>query len=276
MNGSPALLELDGVYAGYGPFRSLFDVSLGVGEASAVALLGPNGAGKSTIARVSSGLIPTTAGRVRFAGEDVTHLPAWQLARRGIAHAVEGRSVFASLSVEENLELTFRQALGKSGMGAALARAYDAFPRLAERRSQLAGTLSGGEQRMLSLAKVLASPPRLRIVDELSLGLAPIVIDLVFRTLREVRDAGTALGRIAHGGDRDDVVGEADPVGMVRVPREPGVVAPGKERHPAVTVGRLESVCADALDGVDLMHQQHIDQPPNGRAADAFPARPRR
>ena len=193
MNGSPALLELDGVYAGYGPFRSLFDVSLGVGEASAVALLGPNGAGKSTIARVSSGLIPTTAGRVRFAGEDVTHLPAWQLARRGIAHAVEGRSVFASLSVEENLELTFRQTLGKSGMGAALARAYDAFPRLAERRSQLAGTLSGGEQRMLSLAKVLASPPRLLIVDELSLGLAPIAIDLVFRTLREVRDAGTAL-----------------------------------------------------------------------------------
>jgi len=189
----PALLELDRVSAAYGPFRALFGVSLRIPEGSAVALLGHNGAGKSTVARVSTGLIPATSGRILFAGEDVTRLPAWRLARLGIAHAPEGRSVFASLTVEENLELTFREALGRSGMGAAVDRVYGSFPQLANRRRQLAGTLSGGEQRILSLSKVLANPPRLLVVDELSLGLAPLVIDAVFQTLHEVRDAGTAL-----------------------------------------------------------------------------------
>lgn len=189
---SAALLELERVSVSYGPFRALFGVSISVPEGSAVALLGPNGAGKSTIARVSSGLVAPSAGVLRFEGSDVTRLAAWQLARLGIAHAPEGRSVFASLTVEENLEITFRQELGKAS-GAAIERAYAAFPRLAERRAQVAGTLSGGEQRMLSLAKVLANPPRLLIVDELSLGLAPLVIDMVFSTLRAIRDAGTAL-----------------------------------------------------------------------------------
>ena len=188
-----ALLELDGVSAAYGPFRALFGASLEVPEGSAVALFGHNGSGKSTVARVSTGLIPATGGTVRFDGRDVTRLPAWQLARLGIAHAPEGRSVFASLSVEENLELTFRQSLGNSGMAAAMERAYAAFPALNQRRRQMAGTLSGGEQRMLSLAKVLANPPRLLVVDELSLGLAPLVIDTVFQTLRAVREAGTSL-----------------------------------------------------------------------------------
>jgi branched-chain amino acid transport system ATP-binding protein len=193
VSGDAPLLDVDRVSAGYGPFRALFDVSLSVPEGSAVALLGPNGAGKSTVARVTTGLIPATGGAIRFAGQDVTRLPAWKLARLGIAHAPEGRSVFASLSVQENLELTFRQSLGPSGMGAAVDRAYAVFPQLADRRAQLAGSLSGGEQRMLSLAKVVADPPRLLVVDELSLGLAPIVIDAVFRTLRTVRDSGTSL-----------------------------------------------------------------------------------
>ncbi|GAC1517017.1 MAG: ABC transporter ATP-binding protein [Acidimicrobiales bacterium] len=187
------LLELEGVSAGYGPFRALFGVSFAVPVGSAVALLGPNGAGKSTVARVATGLVPTTAGTIRFAGTDVTGLPAWHLARLGIAHAPEGRSVFASLTVDENLELTFRQSVGKASLASTMRRAYEAFPRLGERRTQLAGTLSGGEQRMLSLAKVLAHPPRLLVVDELSLGLAPLVIDLVFTTLRALRDAGTTL-----------------------------------------------------------------------------------
>ena len=188
-----SLLELQSISAGYGPFRAVFDVSLEVPERGAVALLGPNGSGKSTVARVATGLVPPTSGRLRFDGRDVTGQPAWRLARLGIAHAPEGRSVFATLTVAENLELTFRQALGRRGMSAALERAYDRFPRLAERQGQSAGTLSGGEQRLLSLAKVLANPPRLLVVDELSLGLAPIVIDNVFRTLREVRAEGTAL-----------------------------------------------------------------------------------
>ncbi|MCU1463168.1 MAG: transporter related [Acidimicrobiales bacterium] len=188
-----ALLELDGVSAGYGPFRALFDVSLTVPDGTAVALLGSNGSGKSTVARVATGLVPVSRGRIRFDGRDVTGWPAWRLARLGVAHAPEGRSVFASLTVEENLLLTFRAALGRGGVPDALARAYAAFPRLGERRKQSAGTLSGGEQRMLSLAKVLANPPRLLVVDELSLGLAPVVVDEVFRTLQLVRDNGTAL-----------------------------------------------------------------------------------
>jgi branched-chain amino acid transport system ATP-binding protein len=188
-----SLLELDGVSAGYGPFRALFDVSLTVADGTAVALLGSNGSGKSTVARVATGLVPASAGRIHFDGRDVTGWPAWRLARLGVAHAPEGRSVFASLTVEENLVLTFRAALGRVGMAAAVARAYEAFPRLGERRKQNAGTLSGGEQRMLSLAKVLANPPRLLVVDELSLGLAPVVVDEVFRNLRLVRDHGTAL-----------------------------------------------------------------------------------
>jgi branched-chain amino acid transport system ATP-binding protein len=142
---------------------------------------------------VATGLVPATSGRLLFDGKDVTKLPAWRLARLGIAHAPEGRSVFASLTVAENLELTFRQALGRSGMGKALDRVYERFPRLSERRAQMAGTLSGGEQRILSLARVLANPPRLLVVDELSLGLAPIMIDTVFQMLHEVRDQGTAL-----------------------------------------------------------------------------------
>ncbi|HWW53878.1 MAG TPA: ATP-binding cassette domain-containing protein, partial [Acidimicrobiales bacterium] len=112
------LLELDNVSSGYGPFRAIFNVSLRVADGAAVALLGPNGSGKSTIARVATGLVPATGGRVFLDGKDVTKLPAWKLARLGIAHAPEGRSVFASLTVAENLELTFRQALGRSGMGA--------------------------------------------------------------------------------------------------------------------------------------------------------------
>jgi branched-chain amino acid transport system ATP-binding protein len=189
----PPLLELENVSAGYGPFRAIFGVSFAVPHGSAVALLGSNGAGKSTVARVSTGLIPSTSGRILFEGRDITRTAAWKLARLGVSHAPEGRSVFASLTVEENLELAFGQALGKAGKGAAVERAYTAFPRLGERRRQNAGTLSGGEQRMLSLAKVLANPPRLLVVDELSLGLAPIVIDEVFQTLHAIRRAGTAL-----------------------------------------------------------------------------------
>jgi branched-chain amino acid transport system ATP-binding protein len=187
------LLELVDVEAGYGPFRALFGVTLDVPAGSAVALLGPNGAGKSTVARVMTGLLPVTAGRIRFDGADVTGQRPYRLARLGIAHVPEGRSVFASLTVEENLVLRFRAALGRAGVGPALRLAYGAFPRLGERRRQNAGTLSGGEQRMLSLAAVLADPPRLLVVDELSLGLAPAVIDDVFAALAQIRDAGTSL-----------------------------------------------------------------------------------
>ncbi len=187
-----SLLELRGVEASYGPYRALFGVTFSVPEGSAVALVGSNGAGKSTVARVVSGLVRAKVGTIRFAGHDVTRWPAWRIARAGLAHAPEGRSVFASLTVEENLILAAR-ALGGRPPSGALDRAFSTFGQLAARRHQLAGTLSGGEQRMLSLAKVLAVPQRLLVVDEASFGLSPAVVDEVFDTLRMIRATGTSL-----------------------------------------------------------------------------------
>lgn len=172
-----------------------FGVSLAVGEREAVALVGANGAGKTTLARVASGLVVPSAGTVLLDGVQVEagETAAWRFVRAGLMHAPEGRSVLASLSVEENLALSFQRAFGRAGPAGVLDRAYELFPRLGERRGQVAGTLSGGEQRMLSLARVLVESPRLLIADELSLGLAPMVVDQVFETLSQIRATGTAL-----------------------------------------------------------------------------------
>lgn len=188
-----AILELDAVSAGYGPFNALFGVSLAVEPGQAVALLGPNGVGKTTVARVATGLVAPTAGAVRVGGEDLTGVPAYRFAQAGIAHAPEGRSVFATLTVEENLRLSFRRSKGRHGVAAALEAAFAQFPALASRRGQLAGTLSGGEQRMLSMARVLVEAPQLLVADELSLGLAPIVVDEIYADLTRLRAEGTAL-----------------------------------------------------------------------------------
>ena len=210
---SGPVLELDQVHASYEQFKALFGVSLTVEAGRATALIGSNGAGKTTVARVCSGLVAPTAGHVRFRGEDVTGRPAFQYARRGVAHAPEGRSVFATLTVEENLVLSFREGAkqGHPGVDQSLAAAFEAFPRLAQRRQQLAGTLSGGEQRMLSLARVLVQPPPLLIVDELSLGLAPIIVNEVYAMLGRIKAAGTTLliveQLVSHAlGIADDVV----------------------------------------------------------------------
>ena len=189
---SPAL-ELRDIDASYGPFRALFGVSLTVGSGEAVALLGSNGAGKTTVARVASGLVSPSAGSVLVDGDDLTGAPVHRFARHGVAHAPEGRSVFATFTVEENLTLSFRGSLGRDAVAGGLERAFELFPRLGERRTQLAGTLSGGEQRMLSLARVLVESPMLLIADELSLGLAPVIIDEVYETLQTIRSTGTAL-----------------------------------------------------------------------------------
>lgn len=191
-NGQP-LLELRDVYAGYGPFRALFGVSLQVREGSVLALLGSNGAGKTTVARVCSGLVKPASGRVIFDGQDITGRRPYRIARLGISQSTEGRSVFATLTVEENLLLPLRRALPRGEVSRGLERAYEMFLPLSQRRRQLAGTLSGGEQRMLALARVLVRPPRLLVCDELSLGLAPIVVDEVYKTLLRIRDAGTTL-----------------------------------------------------------------------------------
>ena len=186
-------LEVDHVSASYGPYRALFDVSFSVPAGGVTALIGSNGAGKSTVSRVVTGLLASTSGTIRLQGKEITGLPAYKIARAGTAHVPEGRGVFASLTVEENLRLVFRQRGGRQCVPDALARAYEAFPVLGERRRQHGGTLSGGQQRMLSLAKVLVLPPSLLVADEISLGLAPVVIDAVYEGLRQINRAGTAL-----------------------------------------------------------------------------------
>ncbi|MDX6233940.1 MAG: hypothetical protein QOH68_3022 [Nocardioidaceae bacterium] len=187
------VLELRGVSAGYGPFHALFDVSVTVEPGEAVALLGANGVGKTTVARVATGLVAPTSGSVLVDGIDMTDAPAHRFVRAGVVHAPEGRSVFATLSVEENLVLSFRQSRGRAGVHDALERAFALFPVLANRRRQSAGTLSGGEQRMLSMARVLVEEPKVLVADELSLGLAPIVVDEVYANLERLRGAGTSL-----------------------------------------------------------------------------------
>jgi branched-chain amino acid transport system ATP-binding protein len=187
------VLRLDDVHAGYGPFHALFGVSLDIHTAEALALIGPNGAGKTTVARVASGLLAPSEGRIEVNGKDFSHRPAQAFAAAGIAHAPEGRSVFGSLNVEENLTLPFRRQFGRAGLRPALDRAYELFPMLGQRRRQNAGSLSGGEQRMLTLARVLVLEPKLLIADELSLGLAPIVTTEIYRVLERILQAGTAL-----------------------------------------------------------------------------------
>ena len=188
-----AALELRGVSAGYGPFRALFDVSLAIAPGRSLALVGPNGAGKTTVARVASGLVAPDDGRVCVAGTDLTGAHPYRFARAGIAHAPEGRSVFASLSVEENLTLSYRRTLGRTGVKEGLERAYALFPALERRRRQLAGDLSGGEQRMLAMARVMVEEPTVLVADELSLGLAPIIVERTYESLHRLAEQGTAL-----------------------------------------------------------------------------------
>jgi len=179
--------------AAYGPYRALFDVSFGVAPGTVKALLGSNGAGKSTVARVATGLLSPSSGTVTVGGVDVSRSEAYRIARLGVAHVPEGRGIFAGLTVEENLTLVFRQRLGRRRVGDAVSQVYDSFPVLRDSRHKRGGNLSGGQQRLLSLAGVLVVPPRLLVADELSLGLAPVAIDTVYDGLRQIHEAGAAL-----------------------------------------------------------------------------------
>lgn len=188
-----AVLQLVDVRAGYGPFRALFGIDLTVDQGEAVALVGSNGVGKTTVARVASGLVAPTSGAVLVDGNDLTGARTYKFAQAGVAHAPEGRSTFATLTVEENLELSIRRIRGGSGVKAGLDEAFEMFPALADRRDQMAGTLSGGQQRMLAMARVLVDAPKVLIADELSLGLAPMIVEQVYEMLARIRAAGTAL-----------------------------------------------------------------------------------
>ncbi len=187
------LLSVEHLDVAYGDAQALFGVGLEIAAGAAVAVLGPNGAGKSSLAAAIGGRVRPSGGRIRFQGRDVTGWAAHRLNRLGIAFVPEGRAIFPHLTVLENLRVRLRYAVPAGERRAALDRALAAFPLLAERRRQPAGTLSGGEQQMLSLARVLAAPPRLLIADEMSLGLAPIVVELVFDALTLARREGVTV-----------------------------------------------------------------------------------
>ncbi|MCU1461242.1 MAG: transporter ATP-binding protein [Acidimicrobiales bacterium] len=184
------LLELVGVRAGYGAIEVLHGVDLRVPPGALVALLGPNGGGKTTTLKLCAGLVPVTDGEFRLAGRVVNGVTANQLARLGVCSVPEGRGIFPNLTVRENLWLA--TGTGKR-MESIEAAAYRRFPILGERRRQLAGTLSGGEQQMLSLARALGTDPTLLLLDELSLGLAPIVVAQMYETVRQLAAEGLSI-----------------------------------------------------------------------------------
>ena len=187
------ILVARGVHVHYGLSRALADVSLELPEGSSLAVVGANGAGKSSLARALSGLVTPVAGEVHFAGQDVTGWAPEKIRRLGLAYIPEGRGVFPTLSVFDNLRIAVRWLDTKAERRAGIERVVDLFPVLAKRRSQRAGTLSGGEQQMLSLARGLAVRPRVLIADEMSLGLAPMIVDAMFEQLQAARDAGVTI-----------------------------------------------------------------------------------
>ena len=190
-NAAP-LLELRGLSVSYGGIRALTDVSLSVHPGEVVTLIGANGAGKSTTLRSISRLIRPRAGQILYAGKDICRLPADGVVRLGIAQSPEGRQVLARQSVRDNLEMgAYVRSDGE--VEADIERQFDRFPRLRERRNQLAGTLSGGEQQMLAIARALMSRPRLLLLDEPSLGPAPIIVREIFAIIRELHAAGTTI-----------------------------------------------------------------------------------
>ena len=238
------LLSVQAIDVRYGDSQALFNVSIDVSPGTVLAVLGVNGAGKSTLARAVSGLVAPAAGRVIFAGQDITGVPAHRIRRFGLTYIPEGRGIFPGLSVIENL----RMAVGKERRherAEAIDRAVERFPVLGSRRTQRAGSLSGGEQQMLALARALAVPPKLIVADEMSLGLAPIVAESVFQGLQEARSTGVTIvlieqfvhralsmadscvilnrGRVGWSGPAseagpeviDRYLGEAEPVGPV-------------------------------------------------------------
>ena len=187
------MLTLENVSVNYGAINALSGVSLHVEKGEVVTLIGANGAGKTTTLRTITGLLTPTEGRVTFEGEEIGGKPTHQLVARGISMSPEGRGVFANLTVRENLQLGAYLKKNKAEIAADLERGFRMFPRLKERETQKAGTLSGGEQQMLAMARALMSRPRLLLLDEPSLGLAPLVVHTIFEAIDEIRGEGTTI-----------------------------------------------------------------------------------
>ena len=184
------MLQLESVSAGYGSFQALFDVTLKVDAGEAVAVIGPNGAGKTTLLRVISKLIEVSGGEVSMQGVRLNAVPAHRVIELGIAHVPENRRLFPRLSVEENLRIGAYTQAARARFDVRLAFAYSLFPRMQERRHQLAGTLSGGEQQMCAIGRGLMSGPKLLLLDEPSAGLAPVIVQQVFELVRKIRAQG--------------------------------------------------------------------------------------
>jgi len=185
------MLKVEDMHVYYGAIHAVKGVSFTVGEGEIVALIGANGAGKSTILKTVSGLMHPRSGSITFCGEDITHQDAYKLLRHGLAHVPEGRRIFQQMTVQENLEMGAYINRGASEKD--LEMVFDYFPRLKERRRQIAGTLSGGEQQMLAMSRALMSHPKLMMLDEPSMGLAPLLVDQIFAIIKELHRSGTTI-----------------------------------------------------------------------------------
>ena len=196
-----SLLEVSGIHTRYGAIEALKGVSLTVDEGEVVTLIGSNGAGKSTTLRSISGLTPAATGKITFDGEDITRLAAHELTTRGIALSPEGRRCFPRMTVRENLDLGAYRRRGP-GVAEDMDRVFALFPRLKERSAQKAGTMSGGEQQMLAIGRALMARPKLLLLDEPSLGIAPILVDRIYETISEINRSGVAILLVEQNANR--------------------------------------------------------------------------
>jgi len=189
-----ALLSLENLHTYYGRVHALKGISLEVNEGEIVTLIGANGAGKSTTLRTISGLVRPREGRISFGGQVLNHIPAHKIVAMGMSHAPEGRKIFSTLTVQENLNMgAYRLGADRAAIEANLERVFELFPRIKERRKQIAGTLSGGEQQMLCIGRALMANPKLLLLDEPSLGLAPMLVKAIFDTIRQINAQGVTI-----------------------------------------------------------------------------------
>jgi branched-chain amino acid transport system ATP-binding protein len=187
------LLELDNVHSYYGHIQALRGISLTVDEGEVVTLIGSNGAGKTTTLRSIHGVLPPREGKIRFAGEEIQGLPAHDMISRGISQSPEGRKIFHRMTVQENLEMGAYHRNDTAGVREDIDRVFELFPRLQERVKQEAGTMSGGEQQMLAIGRAIMSRPTLLLLDEPSMGLAPVLVERIFQTIQEINAQGTTI-----------------------------------------------------------------------------------
>ena len=187
------MLEIKDLFVSYGMMEVLHGISLKVEDRELVSVIGPNGAGKSTLIKTVMGLVKPTSGAILYNGQDITHLPAHKRAGLGIGYVPEGRRVFAKLTVEENLRMGAYELKEKKKIAENMARVYEIFPRLGERKNQLASTMSGGEQQMLAISRALMLSPRMLLIDEVSMGLMPIMVNTCFDVIKKLNDQGITI-----------------------------------------------------------------------------------